>query len=296
MSKSSTDRTLPKWQIVENVVAAIQRVRGNAASWRIHQKAMLRERNTNVEREVDIYVECPSADWCFRCAIDVKDEKDPIDLVMMEQLCAKARKLDVDRYVVVATSGYTEAALGEAKQNGVQAQTLKSLDAAAVLTLDCVTWPTYDITNVVLVYEDGRERPPREELPTTWFEDSNACVRLDQLAKNCLLENRAILVEGDGAHGLQVNDDNRVWQRLHSAGREWPPPFGMIIEYNAVVQHVSGQKYVTDDGREAFTVQLPLSDDRSLRQVTIVATPRMDSGADLAVSVGEIRPKRKRVS
>jgi hypothetical protein len=102
---------LPKWQVVENVVAAIERSHASVPGMRIIQKAvLLQRRGRQYPREVDVLVERPTDDRVERTGIDVKNERRPIDVEMLEGLAAKRKKLDLDCYVVVSTSGDSAAA------------------------------------------------------------------------------------------------------------------------------------------------------------------------------------------
>lgn len=52
-------------------------------------------------------------DGVERTGIDVKNEDRRIDMEMLDALAAKRKKLDLDRYVVISTSGYSAAAKEE---------------------------------------------------------------------------------------------------------------------------------------------------------------------------------------
>jgi len=143
----------PRWRVVENVVAAIQQVIGHDAGWTVTQNAAVAQRDSSRRRQVDVYLECPSGPEAFRVAIDVKSSGRALDLEEIEQLCAKAGKLQVDRYVIVSVKGYTEAAEEHMRLQGITGMTLQTMDIAAVTKIPQIIHVFAVVLGVVLVYK-----------------------------------------------------------------------------------------------------------------------------------------------
>lgn len=114
--------SIPHWQLVENVVAAVESFSNGALpDLRITPKAMVPTRHhPEVRRELDVLVTFRAGSRTIRIGVDVKAEKVPVDLPLLEGLWAKAEALDIDRYVVVSLSGFTESAQRVYAAKGVE--------------------------------------------------------------------------------------------------------------------------------------------------------------------------------
>lgn len=120
---------IPHWQFVENVVAAIESFsNGKLADLVITPKAMVAVRHhPGVRRELDVLVSFRAGKRTMRIGVDVKAEKDPVDLPLLEGLWAKAETLDIDRYAVVSLSGFTGSARTVYSAKGVELVTLEEV-------------------------------------------------------------------------------------------------------------------------------------------------------------------------
>lgn len=285
----------PGWQIVENVVAAVERILGKTSGWRVTQNVMVQQRGSDRRRQVDVFAEWPEETRAFRIGIDVKAESAPLDIESMEQLCAKARKLDIDRYVVISTSGFTAAALEEAEREGVSAVRIEELQSSSFFSLEAITVPYADIHYVEVCYEAGRKQPPLELLPTAWIEDAEKATHLQHLASHYVAEfltaNRDVPAEEKRV--LQVDDDPRQWLRLHSGGSVWDPPSSILVLWSARYERVQGRRFRTHDGHVLFTAIVP--HDGQQRQFTMMTIPNSEGGYHLAISLGDTRPPRRNV-
>lgn len=119
----------PKWQIVENVVAAVERVRAAVPGVKVTQKAQVpKAAFPDHTRDVDVLVEIPVQGRKIRLGIEVKNERRPIAEDELGTLVDLKNDLQLDRYCVVSTSGYTSAAQQKAAQNGIELSTLSPND------------------------------------------------------------------------------------------------------------------------------------------------------------------------
>lgn len=126
-----TPSATPRWQVVENVVAAVEAYYSRSqADVVITKKAMLpHDDDPSRMREVDVLVRASVGRRVMRVGIDVKDEGNPLDVTKVEQLIGKASKLrkSIDRFCIVSTSGYTRTAKEDADRAGVEAFTLHDI-------------------------------------------------------------------------------------------------------------------------------------------------------------------------
>ena len=118
------DGAVPKWQVIENLVAVLEWFYSREAPGAtVVQKALLHhDADPERRREVDVLVTVPVGRRALRIGVDVKNEKAPLDVTVIEQLVGKYSKLkrSLDRYCIVSTSGFSGGAEKDAKAAGVE--------------------------------------------------------------------------------------------------------------------------------------------------------------------------------
>lgn len=287
---------LPRWKVVENAVAAIQAAHGQSGQWTVTPNAMVRERVSGKRRQVDAFLECPSGPTVFRVAIDVKDKGQPLDIQIVEQLCAKGEKLDVDRYVIVSTSGFAGPARSEAERQGVELATVELASETAFFQLAHLTSRRIVLTKIDLAFDEGVEEPPLATAGRSWIEDVSSCTRIDRFAEIQAMEHDA---KGGAQPGegqvlfLCVQDPNMAWKKTVIDGVAWPPPRELHIWWTTEEEDAAGLLLRTDDGREVFTAILKVDGDD--RQITLVQNTANPAGSTITVDMRPARPPRKNV-
>ena len=307
--KASTKKAAAKWQVVENVVAAIEKVRTKVPGMRLIQKAQVCEkRHGDSTREVDVLIEIPTGDRTLRVGVEVKHEARPIDVVTMEGLSSKKDKLSIDRLCVVSASGFTARAEREAQENGIELATLEEFETS--------DWwlaaPQQEVhrNQVELIHvhiacgsEEGAawnklggvdleavEVSPRSGAATnlkTW---------LTGFGITALNQNKARALEDQDEFAVRVVTEAQplVFRYLGSA---LPTPDAMVGQFrlHRQVELVDEHRYRTTDGVEAFSARINdlLGSDR---QATFVAVPQPDGSRQLVVALGEADPKCRRRS
>jgi hypothetical protein len=80
------------------------------------------------KRDIDVTVTIRNGDgedWAFK-AFEVKDEKSPLDVTVIEQLCGKLADMSsVTNRAIVSSSGFTDSAKRKAEHRGVDLYTLE---------------------------------------------------------------------------------------------------------------------------------------------------------------------------
>ncbi len=123
---------VPRWQVVENVVAAIERVRAEIPGIIVTQRAQLpRLLDASATRDVDVLVELPVGGRVLRIAIEVKGRTRPLSIDQMGALVELWRDVAVDRFCVGSTSGFTAGARNKAAENGVELASLEEFQQSA---------------------------------------------------------------------------------------------------------------------------------------------------------------------
>jgi hypothetical protein len=290
---------IPEWALIENAVTAIQRALGRPGNWTVTPNVMVLERISQNRRQVDVFAECPSGPSTFRVAIDVKHESSPLDIVAVEQLCAKGKKLDIDRYVIIATSGFAEPAKEEARRQGVLVGSLEKISDTVFFNSAQSTRPIITVQRLDFVFDDEVKKPPLSALGRAWLEEDRACTHIGHVA---FLWARESLKQvpprpEDETHVITVEDTISRWKALHIDGQPWSPPRELHISWTVRHDPIRGVALRTDDGREVLTMITEI--DGEYRQVTFIqnSTPVETAlhGSTIAVTTSVLRPPRTEV-
>ncbi len=86
---------------------------------------MLKERDSETLREVDILIEVPAADNVLRMAVECRDHARPADVGWIDGLIGKYRDLPVHSVVAVSRTGFTSAAAQKALANRIETRSLR---------------------------------------------------------------------------------------------------------------------------------------------------------------------------
>lgn len=118
-----------KWQLLEGVVAAIERSLSAVPGTKVIPNAAVPVRGSRKTRQVDVLVEIPTGPRRIRVGVEVRNKRAPLDVTQVEQLAAKLSKLDLDRGCVVASSGFTTEGRQEAVRYGIELRTVAEIAA-----------------------------------------------------------------------------------------------------------------------------------------------------------------------
>ncbi len=129
------------------------------------ESAMLRDKVTNEEREVDILITTTAGSYTLTIGIEVVSWARPAGTPWIERMRARHDNLPVDKLVLVSESGFTGPAEVKAKFYGIETLTVESAlntDWSSVATMTGagafeVTTLNYDCS-LVCAFEDGSTR------------------------------------------------------------------------------------------------------------------------------------------
>jgi hypothetical protein len=91
----------------------------------VTESALLKERNRDSEREVDILIEDEVAGVKVRIAVECRDRERKDTVEWIDALIGKYRDLDVQKVVAVSRSGFSQEAIAKASANGIDTRTLE---------------------------------------------------------------------------------------------------------------------------------------------------------------------------
>lgn len=294
-----------RWQIVENVVAAIERARAQAPNVVIQKAAVPERSNSDESREVDVLIEVPLGARRIRIGVEVKDEARPLDVTTMEGLSRKKAKLCLDRLCVVSTSGFSEKARREAAEQGLELGTIEEFEKSEWWLAP----PIQEVrrNQVELVHVDLQMATVEDR--QAWIDAGKVEVDDVELADNLgnsadlkiflLSQGMLVLRHPEAAslcdqHGYVVHFPmTGSTLVVRERGVRLPCPIWIHATYrlHQQVERVPEWRFRTDDGVEAFTAKIDgvLGQDR---QATIVAVPQPDGSKQLVFSLGLAQPRR----
>jgi len=101
---------------LQKAIKLVEEYKGNFLELR--ESAMLRDRYTGVDREVDILLQGEINTHLINVAIEVRDRKRPADTPWVEQMISKHNSLPTDKLILVSSSGFTRPSQEKAKLLG----------------------------------------------------------------------------------------------------------------------------------------------------------------------------------
>jgi len=271
------------------------RVRNNRPTIKVTQKAMVPERESGMLREVDVlFVEDG-----HRLGIDVKAEKHPLTIEMVEQLCAKGAKLLLDEYALVSTSGYTKSAAREAASHHVHLQTLEEFTTSKwyvgppLMTVvrnehafiaGRIEYPVgqdvglpsdLKLAEIIVEYSDGTLSPMNKVLAVE--------------TGRAFPHDKPMPAEGGIQEILLMVTDTWRCLRTPSGVLPLPQQIRFAVRWHQVIEQVPQSRFRTMDGVESFSIITTVEGEEG--QVSLVMSPQGESMALSAVAV-PARPKR----
>lgn len=91
------------------------------------ESAMLKDLGTEIEREVDLLLECEVAGLKMRIAVECRDRRRTDSVEWIDSLIGKYRDLEVDKIIAMSTSGFITATEAKARSNRIEIRTFKDL-------------------------------------------------------------------------------------------------------------------------------------------------------------------------
>lgn len=284
-------RSTERWRIAENVVAAVQRSIGASEGWRVTQNVAVKKRGAETRRQVDVLVEHASG---RRIGIDIKAERRPLDIEVVEQLCSKLRKLELDECVIVSASGFTKPALDEAVGAGVLTVSVNELETSTLFKTNFFDRQVADVKDIGIVFQNDTDRPPPELLMHCKIRTEEGMESVMDFAKRLAQQ---VMQTGQGwkngeLYLFGVTDDRQDWKGLVIGVTEWAAPSAIHISWVYLTERIEGSLFQYNKDEEAFSAIVPAN---GQNQVTVVTIPNPDGGFQLSVSSGEVRPPRRKM-
>lgn len=285
---------LPRWRVIENVVAAMERSFVGVDGAHVTGNVQIPELVTGMPRQVDVLIEVPTGDRVLRIAVEVRDRATPADVPDVEQLVEKLGKLAVDRRCIVSRSGFTANAAEAAWLKGIETRTIAEVERPEWWQAEHfnVQTQSLELLHAQVDFADSDDRA--RALDVLSGTDATSIVVADEhgeftpllgVLRGAMQE--ALSNGGDIADGQTTT----FTLDLHPlADRRWAAPNGdipaparaiCVVRVHVEVEPVAMTAFEGPGGVIAFAgVSATMG-----RQVTIVAIEGPDGGRRLSVSM-----------
>lgn len=301
-----TSRT-PRWQVVENVVAALEKVRSQVPGMTVTQKAQLpRLGDPNDTRDIDVLVELPVGDRTIRIAVEVKNKRRRMSIEQMGCIADLRRDIATDRFCVVSTSGFTKAARKKAAENGIELATLQEFERSEFWAYPPATFVTttggailqveFDFAESV-VAADGEaiqlalSGTPHDDI---MLSDTTGTASVTSFLNALLQGQLRTQLDGlrdDDEFRLGVNLSERERLTVTARGQTFSGLHGLIatVRIKKTTQCVPERRFRLGD-IELTTAELTLFG--TPQQVSILRVPQSDGGSQLMLVRGPVSPEK----
>jgi Restriction endonuclease len=296
----------PMSQVVENVVAALERVKADVPGTEIIQKAQVPvyDKPARGPRDVDVLVRTPIGGRSYSLGIDAKDHNRPLDVGHIDKLVGHWRDVRTDRFAVVSTSGFAKDAAEKAREEKLELVTLERFDKSELFKVESgqfIIVVAAQIVHFQVTYSPeilaalagspaaAVENPGPDDL--TLHSQSGEAVSVGRvlfgLGTRRATERESELLDGQLFEEVCLVPRNE-YTKLSHLGHDLPVPHSFSVVYRFCRQLLPDLRYRTDS-RELLTFEL------AGQQVTVVGTPVEGVGTTLTFASGPANPVKVHV-
>jgi hypothetical protein len=246
-------------------------------------------------RQFDVVLECPAGPRVFRLGIDVKDWTYALDVNEMAALIDKRNSVSLDRFIVIARSGYSAEAKRKAQNSNIEL--LSYENGAPIFAFSEVDVVIRTINNIAITihYEvDPDPLPPMKDIDKILTRIDDQPPRgFAEAMYNYGMEVAAKLNAPDGGN-LELILDNKPGhiKELIVEGITYPAPLWIEVKGTIGLQmlRVPSTQITTSEGVIASAIVFPHNG--AVSQVTLVGAPNADGSTQLAATLGSAKPER----
>ncbi|MCZ7682422.1 MAG: hypothetical protein M5U28_27985 [Sandaracinaceae bacterium] len=267
------------------MVAAIERVRASVPGVEVIQRAQVAKTwDDSSSRDVDVLVHIPVQGRVLRIGIEVKYHGRRVTEDEMGQIVDLKNDVQLDRFCVVSTSGFSPKAVAKGRMHGVQMDTLRELEESTTFSSpkgSTVFERRFDIVGAVPVFAPEVLREHGTRIARMLYQVTLAEVELheaggvtalhvvlERLAHRSVAEGR---IRGDDGEAIEVRavvdpDQTSVMVR----GERLPLPAAFVARLRCARTPLPEARFELL-GMEISTVEVQSPE--GPRQITIIAVP-----------------------
>jgi hypothetical protein len=299
----------PNWQVIENVVAAIENARNRLPGMKVTQKAQLPRIPKPTElRDVDVLVELPVGGRMMTIAVEVKATKRRISMEEMGSIVDLRRDIAVDRFCVVSVAGFTKGARSKAEEHNIDITTLSQLESSEIFAYPpevTIRRTGGELLSVRFLFNEETLRRDGDRLrialtdvrhDDVMLTDSTGTVPLP-LFLTAMLHEQGQEVLARLQHGdvfpFVVDLRQRIALTMSVKGETMPGPESLevVAKLSRTTETVPEQRFQLGD-IQMTTSAMNLRGETE--QVSLVWVPQSDGTTQLVLSRGPIKPKKVR--
>lgn len=295
-----TDR-IKKWQVLEGLVAAIERALASVPNTRVILNARVPVRGSSKRRQVDIVVEIPTGPRLLRVGVEVRDKSHPLDVTQVEQLGAKLSNLELDRGCIVARSGFTRDAALESPRWGLELKTITEIEAPEWWLAPHFVTDTRQLE--LLTWHFGYESPILEEVRVSLLAQPPGSLELVEPGAPALSFRGAVdnwgitFLNSSGAPTF--TDGETFWLQVELAlppgsflrrgADTFPVPSSLMCQWRVTVkrEHLPFSAFEVAPGVNAFSAVWASQG----KQLSIVTQASPNGGRSYSMAVSEQAPR-----
>lgn len=167
-------------------------------SGKVVESALLAEKTSGAEREVDVLISIEIADYTVNISFEVRDRARKADISWIEEMHAKHEHLPTDKLVLVSRSGFTRPALDKAGFYGMEAITFEeAFETDWELATRMTSTGVFTVTTInykcsaVCDHPDGKKTfSPAKRSTTVFLPYRETPTDFDQMVQYFLFEPR----------------------------------------------------------------------------------------------------------
>jgi hypothetical protein len=297
----------PSWQVLENVVAAIERAHAHLPGMSVTQKVQMpRLSDPTDTRDVDVLVEIPVGGRTLRVGVEVKAKGRPLTIDQMGCIVDLRWDIAVDRFCVVSMSGFSAGAAKKALENNIELSTIEEFERSEFWAYAPQRMIVHSSGHLLETNIEFSPETPEAEL-----------VKFKDISKGAAPDD-VLLVDETGqatltlfvsamfqeyfktnpeaeVHGAvtQLRIDTRERQGLHMMihGVQLPGPTAVISTARIIreVHQIPERRFRLGE-LEVTTSEMNILGEH--RQVSLVREPRPDGSTQLKLSIGPANPSK----
>jgi len=299
---------IQKWQVVENVVAAIKKATSEIPGVQVIPRAQLpRIADQGMTRDIDVLVRVPSPDGFVDTCIEVKNKARPLTLDQMGCIADLCRDVRHNRFCVVSTSSFSAGARIKAKENGIELTELVEFDTSTfwactpiemmvhtsgVFLKTAMQFPEAVLAEIGAKISQALTLSNMENMFLDYGGNVTSVANLMNAAFQRHLSTLEHEKPEDGSiYTLAIDCEGLIGATMRINETVFPPPTRITTAARIAESRiaVSESRFRLGDV-EAVTMELDLLGAR--RQLSMVAVPQEDGATQLKLVVGPAKPTK----
>jgi hypothetical protein len=232
----------------------------------ITESALLKDQNTDEEREIDILIESEISGYPIRIAIECRNYRRKCNSTWIEQLIGKYQDLPVDKVIAVSRNGFYRPAIDKAQRYGIETFSLRQVSKTDWETLVSESKPSRGWTHSAVYWlamsfhsmnpmnaKEHKELLDKIEKSDIWITDP---------------EHKTQEVNLDDYEDVLIHDE-RIWEEIQNGvdriahslpNQKAPSSINKIARVKSDIEYIlldsSGKEWLMDELAIIFQIHI----------------------------------------